>query len=202
MGEWVRATAGRVAVTGAIALLAAGLLSSASAVAAPARVSIGYFANWDGDSGYYPKNILAADYTHINYAFANPTAAGTCGLTDPNADYVRRVTAAHAVNGQADGTNQKLRGNFNQFRELKAAHPGLKVLISVGGASLSDPFSDIALPAASRQKFVPSCINVFLKGNLPVSGTAGGAGAAKGVFDGIDIDWEFPVEGGTSHVRP
>src|SRR4051812_44536198 len=114
MGQWVRATAGRVAVTGAVALLAAGLLSSASAVAAPARVSIGYFGNYDIYSGYHPKDILAADYTHINYAFANVTASGACAIGDPAADYKQPYGAAIAVNGHADGANQKLRGNFNQ----------------------------------------------------------------------------------------
>ena len=180
---------------GAATALALGLLGAQGATAAPARVSVGYFGNYDVYSGFYPKNIAAADYTHINYAFANPTASKTCALTDPSADYIQPISAANAVNGHADGANQKLRGNFNQFEELKAAHPGLKVLISVGGATLSSHFSDIALTATSRQKFVSSCINLFLKGNLPVSGTAGGAGAAKGVFDGIDIDWEFPVTG-------
>jgi chitinase len=201
MTAWIRASSRRVAAAAAAGVVAVGLIGGPTASAAPARVSVGYYANWVSDAGFYPTDIPADAYTHINYAFGNATAAGTCAVTDRNADYVRRVTAANAVNGQADGANQKLRGNFNQLKQLKAAHPGLRVLISIGGASLSDHFSDIALTAASRQKFVTSCINLFIKGNLPVSGTAGGVGAGKGVFDGIDIDWEFPVEGGTSHTR-
>jgi chitinase len=68
----------------------------------------------------------------------------------------------------------------------------MKVLISLGGWTWSRGFSSAARPE-NRQAFVASCIDAYIKGNLPVTDGAGGAGAALGVFDGIDIDWEYPV---------
>jgi chitinase len=71
--------------------------------------------------------------------------------------------------------------------------------MSLGGFTGSTFFSDVALTPASRQAFVASCLDMFIKGNLPT-----GAAAAAGVFDGIDIDWEWPTieaNAGT-HARP
>jgi chitinase len=170
---------------------------------------VGYFTQW----GVYGRDFQVRDLdtsgtagklTHINYAFGNVSADGKCftgnvpGEADAWADYVRPLDAAHSVDGVADDATQPLAGNFNQLRELKAKHPGLKVLISLGGWSWSTHFSDAALTPASRKAFVRSCIDLYLKGNLPRDGARGGAGAAAGVFDGIDLDWEWPGSAGDS----
>ncbi|QIQ02879.1 glycoside hydrolase family 18 protein [Streptomyces liangshanensis] len=168
---------------------------------------VGYFTQW----GVYGRNFQvkdldtsgqAAKLSHINYAFGNVNAEGKCftgnvaGEADAWADYARPLDAAGSVDGVADTAEQPLAGNFNQLRELKAKHPGLKVLISLGGWSWSTHFSDAARTPASRKALVSSCIDLYIKGNLPVDGTRGGAGAAAGLFDGVDIDWEWPGSAG------
>ena len=177
---------------------------------------VGYFAQW----GIYARNFKvrnidasgqAAKLTHINYAFGNVNQQGRCfmanqlGQGDAWADYQTRFSAADSVDGVADTFNQPLAGNFNQLKELKAKYPGLKVNISLGGWTWSKYFSDAALPA-NRAAFVSSCIDLFIKGNLPMIGgePQGGPGSAFGVFDGIDLDWEWPAsEGNVGNViRP
>ncbi|MFJ8765348.1 glycoside hydrolase family 18 protein [Streptomyces clavifer] len=169
--------------------------------------TVGYFTQW----GVYGRDFqvkdletsgTAARLTHINYAFGNVSAEGRCftgnvpGEADAWADYARPLDAAGSVDGVADTDTQPLAGNFNQLRELKAAHPGLKVMISLGGWSWSTHFSDAARTAASRKALVSSCIDLYIKGNLPQDGARGGAGAAAGLFDGIDLDWEWPGSAG------
>jgi chitinase len=65
---------------------------------------------------------------------------------------------------------------------------------SLGGWTFSKYFSDAALTAASREHFVSSCIDLFIKGNLPGAPD----GAAAGLFDGIDLDWEWPGSEGNA----
>ncbi|WP_424210705.1 glycoside hydrolase family 18 protein [Streptomyces sp. BI20] len=168
---------------------------------------VGYFVQW----GVYGRNFqvkdlekngTAAKLTHVNYAFGNVNAAGRCfldptpGEADPWADYQRPLDAENSVDGVADTAEQPLAGNFNQLRELKAKQPGLKAMISLGGWSWSTHFSDAARTPASREEFVRSCIDLYIKGDLPRDGARGGPGAAAGVFDGIDLDWEWPGSAG------
>jgi chitinase len=167
--------------------------------ASPSRVIVAYYASSDiYGRNYHPKDIPADLITHLNYAFAGPTAAGTCAPSDPWADYERPYPASESVDGVADNPsdpNQHLFGNFNQLLKLKASHPNLRILISLGGWSLSTYFSDVAATPDSRARFVQSCLDTFIKGNLPAVSSptsAGGNASAAGIFDGIDLDWEFP----------
>jgi chitinase len=126
---------------------------------------------------------------------------------DAFADFQRAYAAGESVDGVADSFSQPLRGNFNQLRKLKAKHPQLKNLISLGGFTWSKFFSNAALTPQSRRQFAQSCIDLYIKGNLPQLAddpSAGGPGVGAGVFDGIDIDWEYPAAEGAAGnvVRP
>ena len=180
---------------------------------------IAYFDQWSVyGNAYYPSTIdssgAASQLTTIIYDFENidPTnltcfetikASDATNENDPNAgdgagdafaDYQKSYDSG-SVDGSSDSYSQPIKGNFNQLRELKVKYPHLKILLSLGGWTYSKYFSDAAASSASRQKFVSSCINMFLKGNLPtgISGDeSGGPAAGAGLFDGFDIDWEYP----------
>ncbi|GHC48526.1 chitinase [Streptomyces cinnamoneus] len=178
---------------------------------------VGYFVQWGiYGRGYTVKSLdttgAAARLTHLNYSFSNidpvnltclngVTKATTPNPQDPGqgdgagdswADYEKGFGAGESVDGVGDTWDQPLAGNFNQLKKLKAKYPKLKINISVGGWTYSKYFSDVARTDASRQKFVKSCIDMYIKGNLPTTNGRGGTGVAAGIFDGFDIDWEWP----------
>ncbi|MDI1460467.1 glycoside hydrolase family 18 protein [Catellatospora sp. KI3] len=210
----------RPGLVGALALtLGAGLMAAVPAQAAgttaadkaPKKVISAYFADWDVyGRGYFVKDIPADKLNVIQYAFGVPTfdqATGAvgCGVLDPWADFQQVYWGPeNTVDGVADSyPDQRLYGNFNQLRKLKAANPHLKIEISLGGWTKSTWFSSVAATAERRQAFVAACIDTFIKGNLPTGGwpeNAGGIGAAAGIFDGIDLDWEYPTQKADSNV--
>ncbi|MBT2412279.1 glycoside hydrolase family 18 protein [Streptomyces sp. ISL-12] len=171
------------------AALGAGLLAGAgTASAAPTAEraaagskAIGYFTEWGTyDRKYYVKNIetsgSAEKLTHINYAFGNVTG-GKCALGDSYAATDRAYTADESVDGVADTWDQPLKGNFNQLLKLKEKHPDLKVLWSFGGWTWSGGFAEAAKDPAA---FAQSCYDLVENSKW------------ADVFDGIDIDWEYP----------
>ena len=76
--------------------------------------------------------------------------------------------------------------NIRLLNSLKLKNPDLKTLISVGGWNWSGRFSDAALTDTSRSAFADSCVDFIVKYG----------------FDGIDLDWEYPVSGGlTTNIK-
>nr|WRK23364.1 chitinase [Bombyx mori nucleopolyhedrovirus] len=72
--------------------------------------------------------------------------------------------------------NEPYKGNFGQLMAAKLANPHLKILPSIGGWTLSDPFYFMH-DVEKRNVFVDS-VKEFLQ--------------VWKFFDGVDIDWEFP----------
>ncbi|MFC8080847.1 glycosyl hydrolase family 18 protein [Streptomyces sp. NPDC057137] len=151
------------------------------------QVKLGYFTEWGVyDRNYHVKNLVtsgsASKITHINYSFGN-VQGGKCTMGDAYAATDKAYTADQAVDGVADTWDQPLRGNFNQLRKLKAANPNIKVLWSFGGWTWSGGFGDaVKNPAA----FAQSCYDLIEDPRW------------ADVFDGIDLDWEYPNACGLS----
>ncbi|ACJ27465.1 Chitinase [Shewanella piezotolerans WP3] len=155
-----------------------------------------YFVEW----GIYGRNftvdkIPAQNLTHILYGFT-PICGGD-GINDSlkeiegsfqalqNACAGREdfKVAIHdpwaAVQKAQTGVSEfsdPFKGNFGQLMALKQAYPDLKILPSVGGWTLSDPFYFFD-DKVKRDRFVAS-VKEFLQ--------------VWKFFDGVDIDWEFP----------
>ncbi|MFZ0761823.1 MAG: glycosyl hydrolase family 18 protein [Candidatus Sulfotelmatobacter sp.] len=152
----------------------------------------GYFEEWSiYYAGYNIANLqqngVADKLTYLIYAFANVTTSPSpaCAFADTWADY--QSPYLPSVSGVADPG--PLYGNFAAIQQLKQLHPRLKVLISIGGASATNTaaFVTAASTQAGRQALAASCIDLFVKGNIAPGITA------PGLFDGFNIDWEFPT---------
>jgi chitinase len=142
---------------------------------------IGYYFAPTARRGFPVEAIDAVRLTHVNYAFGNLTPDGRAGLGNPCLD------VGHCV-GEETAPNDEPGGNFAALRRLKERHPHLRTLISLGGWGGSAHFSDAAATPEARRRFVESTLDVFMR-------------AHPGVFDGVDLDWEYPVAGGRPENR-
>ncbi|PYI53736.1 glycosyl hydrolase family 18 protein [Paenibacillus flagellatus] len=76
--------------------------------------------------------------------------------------------------------------NFEALAKLKAKYPHLKTLVSVGGWTWSGQFSAAAATEQSRTIFAESAVDFMVRHG----------------FDGVDLDWEYPVVGGGPGTTP
>ncbi|KIJ24107.1 glycoside hydrolase family 18 protein, partial [Sphaerobolus stellatus SS14] len=72
---------------------------------------------------------------------------------------------------------------YTRLTNLKRHNPNVKVFISIGGWAMNNPgpifnpFSEMSASAENRQKFIQSLIGFI----------------SNFGFDGVDIDWKYPV---------
>ena len=155
-----------------------------------------YYVEW----GVYGRKftvdkIPAQNLTHILYGFT-PICGGD-GLNDSlkeiegsfqalqkacagRADFKVAMhdpwAAVQMSQGNLSAWDEPYKGNFGNLMALKQAYPNLKILPSVGGWTLSDPFYFLG-DKTKRDVFVGS-VKEFLQ--------------TWKFFDGVDIDWEYP----------
>jgi chitinase len=154
------------------------------------KVIGGYFEEWGIHYGGFTiadlqRNGVADELTHLIYAFGDvtPTSTPSCAVEDPSAAY--QDASMPSVSGKP--YTAPIYGNFGAIQQLKELHPHLKVLISLGGqAGNSAGWVTAAATPGGRAALASSCIDLFVKGNI-----AAGV-RAPGLFDGFNIDWEFP----------
>lgn len=147
---------------------------------------IGYLAGWGvRTKGTRIAELPGSELTHIIYAFARITDDGRLALGDPCLDAGECDSTATSTQQSTEG------GNFAELRRLKERYPRLSLLMAAGGWSGSGKFSDVALTVESRTAFTKSAVDLAIR-------------RSRGLFDGIDIDWEYPVRGGlaTNITRP
>ena len=144
------------------------------------KIVIGYFAQW----AIYARDFNVIDVeadklTHVLYAFYNPvydTSNDSASIQslDPWAD------TGHDENNLL--SNAAVKGNIGELKILKERNPHLKILISVGGWTKSQHFPEIAASQNARTTFAQSMVDFM---------------TLYPWIDGFDLDWEFPITGGT-----
>ncbi|GBP04526.1 Chitinase A [Eumeta japonica] len=160
------------------------------------KVLAAYFVEW----GVYPRNypvdkIPIPNLTHLLYGFI-PICGGD-GINDSLKEIENSFPALQrSCAGREDfkvsihdpwaalqkpqkgltSWDEPYKGNFGQLMMLKQARPDLKILPSIGGWTLADPFYFFD-DKMKRARFVDS-VKDFLQ--------------TWKFFDGVDIDWEFP----------
>ncbi|VED51499.1 Chitinase [Raoultella terrigena] len=153
-------------------LLAALPLLCTSAVSAQTLMSVGYF-NGGGDVTAGPGGDIdkldVRQITHLNYSFGlvynDEEDETNAALKDP--------ARLHQI-----WLSPKVQADLRKIPALRQQNPELKVLLSVGGWGARG-FSGAAASEESRATFIRSAQEIVAQYGL----------------DGIDIDWEYPVNG-------
>jgi len=153
-------------------LLAVMQLVWSSSVLAENYLSVGYF-NGGGDVTAGPGGDIdkldVRQITHLNYSF---------GLIYNDEKGETNVALKDAAKLHQIWLSPKVMSDLQKVPQLRQQNPQLKVLLSVGGWGARG-FSGAAASPESRAVFIKSAQDVIQQYGL----------------DGIDLDWEYPING-------
>lgn len=152
-------------------------LFNISLIAQSCKEVVGYYPNWqwyDRNKLVNPQSLFYSKYSFINYCFFKPETNGDISNTDSWAD-------ENLLQGQINWSTTPY-SYYPNTSVIDLAHQSsCKVMVSVGGWTLSDNFPTIAASSSLRTHFASECCRLIRFYH----------------FDGIDIDWEYP--GFTEH---
>jgi chitinase len=153
-------------------LLAVIQLACAGAAHASPYLSVGYF-NGGGDVTAGPGGDIdkldVRQITHLNYSF---------GLIYNDEKGETNAALKDGAKLHQIWLSPKVMSDLEKVPELRKQNPDLKVLLSVGGWGARG-FSGAAASPESRAVFIKSAQAVIKQYGL----------------DGIDLDWEYPING-------
>lgn len=161
----------------------------------------GYFVEWGIYGRDYTVDKIPADnLTHLLYGFIPICGPNNSLMAANQNSYAALVSACQGVpdyevvihdpwaayqkpfEQAGHDSSSVIKGSYGMLMALKQRNPDLKIIPSIGGWTLSDPFFDFT-SKDNRDTFVAS-VKRFLK--------------TWKFYDGVDIDWEFPGGGGAA----
>ncbi len=154
------------------------------ASAQPCKTVVGYYPVWqwyDRANLVRPATIDYSKYSIINYAFLKPLEDGSITITDPWSDKnlllgtINWSVAPAGYDTEYDLGNAAYH-NPNTSLISYAHNANVKVMMSIGGFTLSYLFPAIAADPVKRTNFAHWCNEIIRTYDC----------------DGIDIDWEYP----------
>jgi len=136
--------------------------------------------------GVFILSILVTLSIYFTSTFAAPTKMvvgyvyGSASGIDPT-----KLTHVNYAFGNINGNSVSADTNaLKSLVGLKSKNPDLKIVLSIGGWG-AEGFSDAALSDSSRTAFANSCKQIIDNTGI----------------DGVDLDWEYPVNGGWGVIK-
>ncbi|MCC9017242.1 glycosyl hydrolase family 18 protein [Flavobacterium lipolyticum] len=142
---------------------------------------VGYYAQWAiYGRDFNVSKIDGSKLTHLNYSFYGTSY----DPARPENTKLQCLDTYADFEHMEDGIpwDAPVKGNFYGLMKLKEKYPHLKVLISVGGWTKGQDLSPIAASPVARAALAADMVKFI---------------ATYPFIDGFDIDWEYPLSGGT-----